>query len=818
MPPSHNIVDRFSTHLKNVLTRALVFAVENEQPAILSEHLLWALGTERGGIGAELLEKLGVKTGALRALATQANAPSAMKPAAQTASPQLSEDAKRAIEKAVLTANAHEHRYVGTEHLLAGLIQARVSALESFFTNQGVDRKELSEHLAAALHGTSRFPDIATSVDVPPGAEPVPAAAAGREPSAHLQALEAFGRELTAKEEQPKLDPVVGREREIERVMEILCRRTKNNPLLMGEPGVGKTAIVEGLARRIHAGDVPPALRGRRIISVDLASMIAGTMYRGEFEQRIRLLIEETRRHPDIVLFIDEIHTVVGAGAATGSLDAANILKPALARGDLRCIGATTPAEFKRHIESDAALERRFQPVTVDEPTPERTLDILRGLSPAYEDHHHVRYAPEALEAAVRLSLRFLQDRRLPDKAIDLMDEAGAAVRVRSRTAWPSETRRNLEQRIADAGARKQEAVAREHFDEATACRAEEEGMRRTLARAAKEAKEDARPFVDARGIASVVSRLSGLSLEDVLHEATDPNALEAALSARVFGQSSAVATVARAIARAKAGLNDRRRPLASFLFVGPSGVGKTELAKAVAEAAFHDERACLRLDMSEYAESFTASKLVGAPAGYVGYKDGAALTDRLRQRPHSVLLFDEADKAHPDVQHLLLQMLEEGEISDASGLPVSVRNAVLILTSNAGLDTVRRGPIGFAAEGATAEDVRRELEEWFRPELLHRIDHILPFAPLSAEALRAVAAREMERLARRLAERGRALSFDAQVSAFLAERADVRSGARDIRRLVQTLVEDRLAEWLGSRSTAFSVDVEGGDVRVKAS
>lgn len=805
---SSPIVDRFSTHLKNVLTRALCYVVESGQPAVMPEHILWALGTERGCIASELIRRAGVSVESLRDLSAEAKAePGTGDPS----SPQLTDTAKRAIEKAVLTAQAHEHKYVGTEHLLAGLIQIRDVGLEAFFGQAKVDVKELGEQVSFALRSASRFGDLASAVSAAPDSNRVAAEQKeGGNPN-HAQALSQFGRELTGAEAQPKLDPVIGREREISRVMEILCRRTKNNPLLVGEPGVGKTAIVEGLAKRIHQGDVPPALRGKRLLSVDLAAMIAGTMYRGEFEQRIRQVIEEARKNPDVILFIDELHTVVGAGAATGSLDAANILKPALARGELRCIGATTLAEFKKHIEPDAALERRFQSVHVDEPTAERTREILSGLAPAYEQHHRVRYEAAALDAAVKFSIRFLPDRRLPDKAVDLMDEAAAALRVQAREAAPAEERRLLERRLEEVKEQKQEAVRKEQFAEANLLKEEEDALRTVLAREDASPAHAEWPLISADDVARVVARMSGLPLTDVVSDTSDPAVFHSILSRRVFGQDSAIKAASRALARAKAGLGDPRRPLASFLFLGPSGVGKTELAKALAEAAFKDSKALIRLDMSEYAEAFTASKLVGAPAGYVGYRDGAKLTDRVKQRPHSVVLFDEIEKAHPDVQNLLLQLLEEGELTDASGVPVSFRNAVIVLTSNAGSERSRQGGLGFGAAAPGTEDLRRDMEDRFRPELLNRIEHVLLFETLSDEARSRVAQAQIEELSARLSARGRALQVHAQVAGILAKKADPAFGARDIRRLVQTEIENPLAELLGRPGTFHVGEKEGG-------
>ncbi len=800
---SHDIIDKFSTHLKNVLTRSLVFVVENGRTLVEPEHLLWALGTEKGSVGAELILKARVKPEHLREFVASAGRRSA----AEAGSPFLSDAAKRAVEKAVLTANVHEHRYVGTEHLLSGLLQIADPGIDAFLSAEKVDLPRLREQIAVVLKSVTKFPELAESIprslpgETPVGDAAAKAAAPAAEEEPKTPALDYFGRELTGKAMQKNIDPVIGREREIERVMEILCRRTKNNPLLLGEPGVGKTAIVEGLAKRIAEGRVPAALADKRVFSIDLGLMVAGTMYRGEFEARVKQMVEEVRRLGNAILFVDEVHQMVGAGSAGGSMDAANMLKPALARGEIRMIGATTPAEFKKHIESDAALERRFQSVQVDEPTAERALEILKGVAAQYEAFHDVRLSPAALEAAVRLSVRYLADKRLPDKAIDLIDEAAAASRVRREESPPEERRRSIARRLAEIQTEKRTAVHEEKFMDAVRLKEEEERLRAQLAGLETKGPERVHAIISDRDVARVVSRTLNIPLEDLIDEgARDLRGIETRLVGRVIGQDAAVKTVAAALRRAKTGLSLPNRPLASMLFLGPSGVGKTELAKAVASVFFQDPAAIIRLDMSEYAEGFTSSKLIGAPAGYVGYRENAALSDRVKQRPYGVVLFDELEKAHRDVQNLLLQILEEGELTDATGRKVSFRNAIVVVTSNVGLERFRSGGIGFSGSPETAQadlsrDLRGELESRFRPELVNRLDLVSVFQPLTRDALEQIAAKHLGELADRLRERDIRLDAHKAVARHIALAVDDTHGARDIRRHVQTHVEDKIAD-----------------------
>ncbi|OGL95797.1 hypothetical protein A2348_00190 [Candidatus Uhrbacteria bacterium RIFOXYB12_FULL_58_10] len=820
---SQDIIEKFSAHLKNVLTRALVFVVENGRELVEPEHLLWALGTEKGSVGAEIIQKADLKTERLRTLVT--NARGRGKSAKMSGSPFLSEEAKRAVEKAVLTANVHEHRYVGTEHLLSGLLQISDPKIESFFMREQVDLARMRNEITMVLKSAAKFPELAESIPAS-STEAVTKEPAAKEPEddeVKTPALDYFGRDLTSKAVQANVDPVIGREEEIDRVMQILARRTKNNPLLLGEPGVGKTAIVEGLAKHMLEGRVPAALADKRVIAIDLGLVVAGTMYRGEFEARLKQIVEEVKKCGNIVLFIDEVHQIVGAGSAGGSMDAANMLKPALARGDIRCIGATTPTEYKKHIETDSALERRFQTVTVEEPTPERAMEILRGVASQYEAFHNVRFSPAAMDAAVKLSVRYLTDKRLPDKALDLVDEAAAAARVHRRESEPAEQRRLLARRLAEVQAEKRLAVAEEQFQRAVELKKEEAKLREALQGLAETEPVVAPTIISDRDVARVVSRTMRIPLEDLLAEGQrDLATIHERLSSRVIGQHEAVTSVAAALRRAKTGLSLPHRPLASMLFLGPSGVGKTELARGIAETFFHDANALIRLDMSEYAEGFTSSKLIGAPAGYVGYREGSTLSDRVKARPYSVVLFDELEKAHKDVQNLLLQIMEEGELTDATGRKVSFRNTIVVLTSNVGLERFESGGIGFMSgdeerAGALSADVRKELEARFRPELLNRVDLTSLFRPLDRASLAAIAEKQLTELIERLRERGIRLSAHAATAKAIADAVETKLGARDIRRHIQTRVEDKIADLIAedpSLALQICVTKDGLDVK----
>jgi len=638
-----------------------------------------------------------------------------------------------------------------------------------------------------------------------------------------------LGVDLTALAEEGKLDPVIGREAEIERVIQVLARRTKNNPALIGEPGVGKTAIVEGLAQRIVAGEVPAILLDKRVFQLDVGALVAGTIYRGQFEEWLKRVIEELKKSGTI-LFIDEMHVLVGAGAGGSALDAANILKPALARGELQCIGATTMDEYRRYIESDAALERRFQPIIVREPTVEETVEILRGLAHLYEDHHHVRYTDEALVAAARLSARYISDRYLPDKAIDVIDEAASRVRIYKS---PEATRlRESCARLRELEEQMETAVRAQRFEEARRIRLHIQNLEHEIEVLQSGGDNGQWATVGVEDVAEVVSMWTGVPMAQLAAEQSQRLLqMEEELSKRIVGQDEAIQTLARALRRAYAGLKDPRRPIGSFFFLGPTGVGKTELTKALAAFLFGTEDALIRLDMSEFMERHTVARLVGAPPGYVGYEDAGQLTEAIRRRPFSVVVFDEVEKAHPEVFNILLQIMEEGNLSDAKGQRVDFRNTIIILTSNIGAEAIRRGGLGFALPGDRAQEaeqeyremsqrLREELKRTFRPEFLNRVDAVIVFRPLGPEQIARIVDVELAKVAERLAERDLRLEVSAAAREWLArEGYSPEYGARPLRRVIQTRVEDAISEALlagdfGPGDTIY-VDVDGENIRV---
>lgn len=794
----NDIVDKFTSHLRNVLTRALLLTIETNKDAIAPEHLLWSVATEKGCVGAEILRKADLDAQALSVFLGAPNGISATKRLPSDVLPQLSEPSKRVIEKAVLTATLYEHHHVGTEHLIAGMLQVGSTELAAYLRTSSVNMEELRTQLTKILRGTQQFPHIHIQ-----GAESslLKEDTDGHGEHTHEEAgessaLEFFATELTA--EVSQLDPVIGRTDEIQRLMEILSRRTKNNPVLVGEPGVGKTAIVEGLARNIVLGDVPPALLNKRIFALDLGSLIAGTVYRGEFEGRLKQIIEEVRENPEIILFIDELHMIVGAGSASGSLDAANLLKPALARGWIRCIGATTPAEYKKHIEQDGALERRFQQITVDEPSPAEALHILRGLSPIYETHHQVSITDEALVYAVEASARYLPGLQLPDKAIDLIDEAAASLTVADRSpkvkAW-----KRLEKDLQSTRTQKRAAILEERFLDASIHKVREEQLTDAVSTAETETKNRHLGVVDVTVVARVLERKTGMSLQGLLpQDRTHLKTMERKLKRIIFGQADVIAAVTKHVRRAKAGLHTYERPLASFLFVGPSGTGKSELAKQLAQLVFARKNSLIRIDMSEFVERHSLSKLIGSPAGYVGYRDEAMLTDKVKKQPHSVVLFDEIEKAHPDVHNLLLQILENGELTDATGRVISFKHAIVILTSNLGATQFLNGQMGFNGAPISEQDVRALLQQHLRPELINRIDCIGVFRPLQEKHLLLVAERELRLLQTHMERDARSLIWSTEVKEHLVRlnAADV-AGARQIRQRVSDLIATRIADEL---------------------
>ncbi|MFH1098407.1 MAG: ATP-dependent Clp protease ATP-binding subunit [Candidatus Uhrbacteria bacterium] len=803
-----SLLDRLTTHARRILGQAAFIASESGSAEVEPIHILLAIATERGCLGAEILTKARLRPEMIgQAFGATLERTKIKETTERKQLSTLGKQSRRVLEKAALAAATHEHRYVGSEHLLAGIIETNDERVMTLLDNLHINIDALRQHLELVLKSTSKFPELTASIpsDAPAGAE-----APKGETEQKTPAIDFFAKDLTAPNIVSRIDPVIGREEEINRVIQVLCRRTKNNPILVGEPGVGKTAIAEGLARKIVERDVPDVLANKRIIALDLALVVAGTVYRGEFESRLKQILDEVRQDTNLILFIDEIHTIMGAGAASGSLDAANILKPALARGEIRCIGATTYAEFKKHIENDAALERRFQIVHVAEPSAETTVAILHGLKPYYEQFHHVRIADDAVDTAVRLAERYLSDRRFPDKAIDLIDEAAARIRVQSKNDPLLRRSNTITAKFDELEKGKRRAVLEERYADATSAQNETERLQTELERIRKQLTERQTAEIGAitcRDVAAVVAQSLNLPIEEILTE--EQNQLRAVgerLRERIVGQDHAIREIAAILQRAKSGLTGGDRPLASFLLLGPTGVGKTETAKVIAELLFPHRDAFIRIDMSEFSEGFTISKLIGAPAGYVGYREGSKLTDAVRRHPASVVLFDEIEKAHPDVWNLLLQILEDGRITDAIGREVRFHSTVIILTSNVGTDAFTKAGIGFLDGALPAdnldsrfEEIRanaiRDLRTRFRPELLSRIDATIVYRPIAREHLAAIAERGISMYGERLRAQQIALEADPEIAKWIAERAfDPLQGARAVRRLLQEHIENQIA------------------------
>ena len=786
--------NRFTERAQQALTKAQEAAGSFGHSYIGSEHLLLGLLREGGGPAAKALTACGVTEDALVQQIEQlsgrgtpdASAPQGMTPRT-----------KRIIELAVQTAAQMGASYVGTEHLLLGILREGQNVGLTALANLKVTPQMAAEKLSEVLGG------------VQPG-DMESAGAPGASGKGAEGALGQFGRDLTAAAREGKLDPVIGREKEIQRVIQILSRRTKNNPALIGDPGVGKTAVVEGLAQKIVAGDVPETLKDKRVVSLDLTGMIAGTKYRGEFEERIKKVIEELTANKDTILFVDEMHMLMGAGAAEGAADAANILKPALSRGEVQVIGATTLDEYRKNIEKDAALERRFQPVQIEEPSPEDAVEILKGLRDRYEAHHRIKIPDEAIEAAVKLSVRYVTGRFLPDKAIDVIDEACSRVRLSTLTAPPD--LKQMEDEIAAIAARKEEAVKGQDYENAAKLRDEEKAKRDALEARKKEWSDEqtkTHGAVSPDDIAAVIAGWTGIPVAQMTEdEGQRLLHLEDTLHQRVIGQSAAVTAVAKAIRRGRVGLRDPKRPIGSFLFLGPTGVGKTELSKALAEAMFGDESAMIRIDMSEYMEKHAVSRMIGSPPGYVGYDEGGQLSEKVRRHPYSVVLFDEIEKAHPDVFNILLQILEDGVLTDGQGRHVDFRNTIIIMTSNIGAQKITgnaRKSLGFTAEGGESaartfeqikEDVLAELKTAVRPEFLNRIDDIIVFDRLNEDEIAQIADDMLRKVADRMQEMGITMDWTDAAKKHLAKAGfDPVYGARPLRRAVTNEVEDLVAE-----------------------
>ncbi|MFH1046819.1 MAG: ATP-dependent Clp protease ATP-binding subunit [Patescibacteria group bacterium] len=818
------ILDKFTAHLKNALAKSYTLANELSSTGIHPEHLLLALLMQRGSMGGELLRQASLGAEDLRQMLLAINQFTPND--GVVGAPKLSAESKRAIEKAVLIANTHSHRYVGTEHLLCGILDIGSPVVDAIMTDQEVDITWLKDQVNITLGSTSKFPDITETFESGEAPNRPQTTTADRQTATPLMdqsaqktpALDFFATDLTDPKVQKNIDPVIGREEEINRLVQVLSRRTKNNPVLLGEPGVGKTAIVEGLAKKIMEGDVPEVLADKRILALDLGMMIAGTIYRGEFEGRIKQIVDEVKADPNVILFIDEMHNIMGAGSTNGSMDAANLLKPALARGFMHCIGATTIAEYKKHIEADGALERRFQPVSVGQPSPEATITILQGLRSGYEKHHDVIITDEAIKAAVELSERYLTERFLPDKAIDLVDEAAARARVARGGDLKKKMLARLEADLEKTRARKQGAVQGENFIEALELKGDEERLIKELeqAKSGVQTKSERKSSVITKEhIAEIIAQATGIPMRELLSEEKERLLdLENHLAKKIHGQTEAILQVAEMVRRAKAGMAHPQRPLASFMFLGPSGVGKTELAKVLGEEVFHDPNAIVRIDMSEFSEGFNMSKLVGAPAGYVGYREETKLTDLVKRKPHSLVLFDEIEKAHPDVHNLLLQILEDGHITDATGRKINFKNTIIVMTSNVGASELKGAAgIGFASDGnessLSAADVSSaisgELEKAFRPEFLNRIDKVVVFRSLDKSDLEKISALHFAELADRIAlYHDIKLEADELAVKFLAEKSwNPAFGARAVRRQLQEHVESPLAKALLSENHA---------------
>ncbi|GIN72234.1 negative regulator of genetic competence ClpC/MecB [Bacillus sp. J14TS2] len=800
---------RFTERAQKVLALSQEEALRLGHSNIGTEHILLGLVREGEGIAAKALYGLALSPEKIQKevenLIGRGNE--------QSQDLHYTPRAKKVIELSMDEARKLGHSYVGTEHILLGLIREGEGVAARVLTNLGVSLNKARQQVLQLLgnneantHGTSSSS------------------------SANTPTLDSLARDLTAIAKEGTLDPVIGRSKEIQRVIEVLSRRTKNNPVLIGEPGVGKTAIAEGLAQQIIQNEVPEILREKRVMTLDMGTVVAGTKYRGEFEDRLKKVMDEIRQAGNIILFIDELHTLIGAGGAEGAIDASNILKPSLARGELQCIGATTLDEYRKYIEKDAALERRFQPIQVDEPTTEESIQILAGLRDRYEAHHRVTITDEAIEAAVQLSDRYISDRFLPDKAIDLIDEAGSKVRLRSYTTPPN--LKELELKLETTRKEKDAAVQSQEFEKAASLRDTEQRLREKLEKTKKTWKEkqgQENSEVTVEDIAQVVSSWTGVPVSKIAATETEKLLkLEEILHSRVIGQEEAVKAVAKAVRRARAGLKDPKRPIGSFIFLGPTGVGKTELGRTLAEAMFGDEDAMIRIDMSEYMEKHSTSRLVGSPPGYVGFEEGGQLTEKVRRKPYSVILLDEIEKAHPDVFNILLQVLEDGRLTDSKGRTVDFRNTVLILTSNVGAEALRRNKyVGFSIQDGEQDykdmkgKVMEELKKAFRPEFLNRIDEIIVFHALEKPQLKEIVTLLADQLVKRLAEQNMHLEITEAAKDKIAEEGfDPEYGARPLKRAIQKIVEDRLSEELLKGAITpgqqVVVDVEKGELTVK--
>jgi ATP-dependent Clp protease ATP-binding subunit ClpC len=781
---------RFTEKAEKAIAYSQESAAQLGHSYVGTEHLLLGLAKEGTGIAARVLQAQGVtEESVLKQIEELVGRGKETGQQPLGFTPRT----KRVLELSFRETRRLGHNYIGTEHLLLGILKEGESVAVRILMELGVDPQKLTSEIVRILNEEA------------PGTAGDPKSKASY---ANTPTLNQFGRDLTEMARENKFDPIIGRDKEIERVIQILSRRTKNNPCLIGEPGVGKTAIAEGLAQRIVEGNIPETLKDKRVVTLDLSAMVAGAKYRGEFEERLKKALEEIRKAGNVILFIDEMHTIIGAGAAEGAIDASNILKPSLARGEIQVIGATTLNEYKKHVEKDAALERRFQPIMVGEPTEEEAIKILKGIRDKYEAHHSVKITDDALEEAVRLSARYITDRFLPDKAIDLIDEAASKVRLKSFTAPPD--LKKLEEQVESLRSEKEDAIRNQEFEKAANIRDQEHKLKEELERAKNkwyQKNQTKTDTVTGDDIAEIVSSWTGIPVKRLVEEEAERlMKMEDILHQRVVGQDEAVKAVSKAIRRGRVGLKDPKRPIGSFIFLGPTGVGKTELSKALAEALFGDEKAMIRIDMSEYMEKFTVSRLVGSPPGYVGYEEGGQLTEKVRRKPYSVLLFDEIEKAHPDVFNILLQILDDGRLTDAQGRVVDFRNTVIIMTSNIGGRLITEPKkLGFASASDNDSEksyeemknnVMGELKKTFRPEFLNRVDEIIVFHPLDEEHIKKIVDIMIDTLAKRLQQNDINIKVSEEARVYLAKKGyDKAYGARPLRRAIQNMIEDRLAE-----------------------
>ena len=804
-------MNNFTPRSKQVMMLAQKEAMRFNHDYVGTEHLLLGLLSLGQGVAVSVLKSMGVNLENLRIeVEKQVGAGGATK---LEGAPPYTPRLKKALALAAQEAKAMNYNYVGTEHLLLGIIKEGESVAARVLKNLKVDIEKVKKEVLKALDPNF----LPTDNDQDPS-KPSADTGGGTE---SLSALRAFSRELTELAKQGKLDPVIGRKDEIERVIQVLCRRTKNNPVLIGEAGVGKTAIVEGLAQAIIAKSVPEVLHDKMVFALDLPLMVAGTKYRGQFEERIKAVLDDIRNSGKVVVFIDELHTIVGAGGAEGAMDASNILKPALSRGELQCVGATTMDEYRKYIEKDSALERRFQPIMVNPPSVEEAIAILKGLKPRYEEHHHVRYTDESLSAAAKMADRYISGRFLPDKAIDVMDEAGARTRITSVVPPPDVS--ELEGKIKEAQKSKEDAIAAQRFEEAASFRDKEKGLKvdmEKIMESWKKAKDEKVVEIGIHNMTEVISKLTGIPVRQMEEgEAQRLLKMEEELRRTIIGQDEAVQIISRALRRSRADLKDPKRPIGSFIFLGPTGVGKTLLAKSLAEFMFGDPDALIQIDMSEYMEKFNVSRLVGSPPGYVGHDEGGQLSERVRRRPYSVVLFDEIDKAHPDVMHMLLQIIEEGKLTDSLGRRVDFRNTVVIMTSNLGAERIGKGGmLGFSSGDKNepamkdAEKLIEEAKKYFKPEFMNRIDETIIFRRLNRDDLRKIVHLEIDKVSDRMGAQNYNINVDNEVLDFLIDRGyQPEYGARPLRRAIERHLEDPFAEEIlrGNIKPGTTMDVK---------